>query len=436
MSISPLTALQHALAQGDTTARAVAEDVIAHANQNAGRNSYIHFDPEAVVAQAASLDARAPLYSIPVSLKDLFDQAGTVTTSGTRFYADRNAPATEDSAVAARLKERGCLITGKTHLHPIAYGITGENPDFGDCLQPRDGTLLTGGSSSGAVASVQEGSALAAIGTDTGGSVRVPAGLGGLTGYRASRSLASAEGGWPDLWRGGAHLAQSFDTLGLIFRDPRDAAPLAHELFDIPPGSAPVKARIGCVPLSYLSTAEPAVLSAYAAWKTIFVTHEATLTELDVRAWAPAVELLTHIQAHEAAALHPGAFDEFGPAIAQRLHFGASITEAAMAGYRERHREFVAKLVAMFEDFDFFILPSAPVSRLFAGADHSGTRLAILPYTAPFSLAGVPVVTLPGEAIGTSFGTGLQVAAAPGNDAALLAWVAQFGGLDAERGNL
>src|SRR6202011_4339067 len=118
----------------------------------------------------------------PVSLKDCFDLAGVVTTVGSRFYAQRNAPATEDSAVAARLRSQGAVIVGKTPLHPLAYGITGENPDYGDSTQPRDARSLTGGFSSGSAARVQEGSAAPAIGTDTGGSIRVPASLCGLAG--------------------------------------------------------------------------------------------------------------------------------------------------------------------------------------------------------------------------------------------------------------
>src|SRR5205823_66012 len=99
---------------------------------------------------------------------------------------------------------------------------TGENPDFGDCLQPGKEGALTGGSSSGACASVLEGSAAAAIGTDTGGSVRVPAALCGLAGYRASLGRGD--------WRGAAHLAESFDTMGWLFRD-LEEAPLLGAFF-------------------------------------------------------------------------------------------------------------------------------------------------------------------------------------------------------------
>src|SRR4030095_17082806 len=121
------------------------------------------------------------LYGLPISLKDCFDLQGFKTTAGTKFYAERNQTAASDSAVAARLREQGAVITGKTHLHPLAYGITGENRDFGDCVQPRDASLLTGGSTSGGAASVQEGSAVAAIGTDPGGSLSGPTRLSPLT---------------------------------------------------------------------------------------------------------------------------------------------------------------------------------------------------------------------------------------------------------------
>ncbi len=152
------------------------------------------------------------LWGVPISVKDCFDLAGSPTTCGVRFYRDLNGTATRDSWLVEQLRAAGAVIVGKTHLHALAYGITGENPEFGDCVQPRDSGALTGGSSSGAVASVQEGSAVAAIGTDTGGSVRAPAALGGLAGYRSTIGRGD--------WRGGAHLAVSFDTHGLALPRP------------------------------------------------------------------------------------------------------------------------------------------------------------------------------------------------------------------------
>jgi Asp-tRNA(Asn)/Glu-tRNA(Gln) amidotransferase A subunit family amidase len=325
---------------------------------------------------------------------------------------------------------------GKTHLHPLAYGITGQNPDYGDCLQPRDATLLTGGSSSGAAASVQEGSALAAIGTDTGGSIRVPAALCGLSGYRASHSLAYAAGPWPPspegLWAGAAHLAPTFDTVGFLLRDPRDAAPIARALFGVPFGRVPQHPRIGFVGAAFLGDCEADVLTAFDGWCGKLAVGGASLTEIDTTPWARSQEIFAGIQAHEAADLHRGHFDQFEPAIAQRLHWGASLTEAELAPLRQRRAELSASVARLFQDFDLLLLPCAPVSRLVAAEDQSSTRARILRYTTPFSLAGLPVVALPGEMIGGPLGTGVQLAAAPGNDAALLAYAGALGTLIAD----
>lgn len=144
---------------------------------------------------------------------------------------------------------------GKTHLHQLAYSITGENAEYGDCLQPDNPQALTGGSSSGSAASVQEGSAVAAIGTDTGGSIRLPAALCGLAGYRASVGLGC--------WQGAAHLAPSFDTLGWLFRDLRDGPLLASALFGVKCTPAKPRVRIAAVTGSFLDDCEPAVLQVY-----------------------------------------------------------------------------------------------------------------------------------------------------------------------------
>src|SRR3954471_5293870 len=226
--------LRSALANGITQPARLAGQALANANQNPGRNTYLWQDPgwtraeaERVEQMAASEggpfgDGRDTLWGLPVSVKDCFDLEGAPTSLGVKFYRDLNGIATRDSWLVERLRAAGAVITGKTHLHPLAYGITGENPEFGDCLQPGDEGALTGGSSSGACASVMEGSAVAAIGTDTGGSVRVPAALCGLAGYRASLGRGD--------WRGGAHLSQSFDTMGWLFRD-LEEAPLLAPLF-------------------------------------------------------------------------------------------------------------------------------------------------------------------------------------------------------------
>jgi aspartyl-tRNA(Asn)/glutamyl-tRNA(Gln) amidotransferase subunit A len=421
--VSPLTTLRQALDSGETNPTRIAEDCLAHATQNASHNTYLHLNPDELLANARTLDPSKPLYGLPISLKDCFDLANTVTTCGTRFYAEHNAPAKEDSAVAAALKQAGALITGKTHLHQIAYGITGENPDFGDCLQPRDPTLLTGGSSSGAVASVQEGSALAAIGTDTGGSIRVPAALCGLTGFRASHTIAYQHQPTPEgLWTGGWHLAPTFDTIGFFVRDPRDAAPIAAALFGLEMPLETPAPRIGFIEESFLYDAEPDVLTAFQAWRDQLIRASASHASFNPESWAQALEILAPIQASEAAVLHTGHFDQFEPSIAERLHWGASLSLSETASFRHRHELFRAEIADIFRQFDFLMLPCAPIARLTANADQTHARPRILRYTAPFSLAGCPVLSLPGELLGAPLGTGIQLAAAPGRDATLLAF--------------
>ncbi len=321
--------LRAALAAGSTTPSQLAETALANSNRNAGHNTYIWQDAqwtraEAARAEVARVEAMPPaisqrgegpfgggrsaLWGLPISVKDCFDLAGSPTSCGIHFYRDLNGNATRDSWLVEQLRAAGAVITGKTHLHPLAYGITGENPEYGDCVQPRDSGALTGGSSSGAAASVQEGSAVAAIGTDTGGSVRAPAALCGLAGYRASLGRGN--------WRGGAHLAESFDTMGWLFRDLEDAPYLAAPFAPAqnpPANSPPLRpfTSFAFVADSFLHDCEPEVVASFHQ-----VVHNLQALGLDAQIihpdwWADAVEIFAPIQASEAAGLHAGNFEQF-----------------------------------------------------------------------------------------------------------------------------
>jgi Asp-tRNA(Asn)/Glu-tRNA(Gln) amidotransferase A subunit family amidase len=358
-------------------------------------------------------EGRGPLWSLPVSVKDCFDLAGASTSCGVQFYRDLHGIATHDSWLVERLRAAGAVITGKTHLHPLAYGITGENPEFGDCLQPRDPTALTGGSSSGAAASIQEGSAVFAIGTDTGGSIRVPAALCGLAGYRASLGRGD--------WRGGAHLAESFDTMGCLFRDLEDAPQLAHLFAPEETASTAPFTRVAVVDDAFLHDCELAVLASLHDCVRELEALGMNIIKIDTSWWADAFEIFAPIQASEAAHIHASHFDHFEPSIRKRLEWGAQIDVAELAALRQRHQRFRTRMDALFAEHELILLPAAPVARLDAGADHSQTRARILRYTTPFSLAGVPVVTIPFN-IG-----GMQLAAAHGCDEALLQLAAQLG---------
>jgi len=415
--LSPIAALRQQYLRGEADPVTVLDAALAHANSNANHNVYLAQNAAWSRAEAARLDpariAQQPLWGIPISLKDCFDLAAFPTTCGAGFLSD-TPPATADSNVAARLRSAGAVLTGKTHLHQLAYGITGENAAFGDCTQPRDPATLTGGSSSGAAASVQEGSALAAIGTDTGGSVRAPAALCGLAGYRSSITINSNE-----TWQGGHHLAPSFDTVGWLYRDLRDGPILGQALFHLPLAAAPTTPRIGLPDPAFFHDCEPAVLATLELWKQTLAAHGATLQTFDPALWAEATAIIAPIQAHEAAQLHRGHFDLCETTIAQRLHWGASIADAELTTLLARREAFRAQTYALFHTFDFLLLPATPMTSLFANADHTETRARILRYTSPISLTGLPVVTLPGP--GPQPPGGLQLVGPLNSDPTLLA---------------
>jgi aspartyl-tRNA(Asn)/glutamyl-tRNA(Gln) amidotransferase subunit A len=421
--MSVLTPLQTALSAREPALQA--QEALARANTNAGRNVYLALDRERVLAEAEALPARfpdpaqrPPLFGVPIGIKDCFDVAGYPTTCGSHFYADKNGIAAADSAVAARLRQAGAVIMGKTHLHQLAYGITGENSEYGDCVQPDNPQALTGGSSSGSSASVQEGSAVASIGTDTGGSIRVPAALCGLTGYRSSLGLGL---GGAQAWEGGFHLAVSFDTLGWLFRDLRDGPALAAALLDVPVVAAPQGVTIAAVGEAYLHDCEPAVLEMYRGWQAELLRNGAQIRVFEPDFWTDSREIFGGIQAHEAAAVHRGFFEHFEPTIRDRLAWGASLSAATIEDLRKRHVVFRGRMDQLLQQHDFLMLPCAPMTTLPVGADHSATRLKILRYTTPASLAGTPAVTLAAK------GGGVQLVGARGSDARLLAFAASLG---------
>jgi Asp-tRNA(Asn)/Glu-tRNA(Gln) amidotransferase A subunit family amidase len=417
--------LRRALASGTLQPTALAETAIAHMNQNAGRNTYIWQDAawtraEAVRAEAMPRgsggpfgDGRPALWGLPISVKDLFDLAGSPTSCGVHFYRDLNGIATRDSWLVEQLRASGAVIVGKTHLHALAFGITGENPDYGDCVQPADPGAFTGGSSSGAAASVQEGSAVAAIGTDTGGSIRVPAALCGLAGYRATLGRGD--------WRGGAHLAECFDTLGWFFRDLEDAPLLAAPFAPVAPNQTNRFTRFAFVDGSFLYDCEPQIADSLRGVVQTLQSLGLEARPIDPDWWADAAEIFPHLQASEAAQVHAGNFDRFEPAIRDRLRWGTSITSGEIAALRRRHSAFRTRMDELFATHDLVLLPCASVARLVVGADHSQTRSRLLRYRAPFSLAGVPTVVIP-----CAHG-GMQMAAARGCDESLLQLAAQLG---------
>jgi Asp-tRNA(Asn)/Glu-tRNA(Gln) amidotransferase A subunit family amidase len=271
--------------------------------------------------------------------------------------------------------------------------------------------LLTGGSSSGAAASVLEGSAMVGIGTDTGGSIRFPSSLCSLFGYRSSVGVGS--------WRGGHHLAETFDTIGFLFRHLKDAQFLGNAILGIPSETdSGARVRIGLVHAAFYADAEPEIVAGLGQWRERLPNCEFETFTADVL--AESLEIFRPIQANEAAGYHAGHFDEFEQPIADRLRWGASISKEEIKELRLRRLVFNQGIETLFERFDFLLLPVAPVSAVENGADHGPARDPVLRYTTPASVAGLPVLALPNEK------GGCQLIGPAGGDAKLLAFATRL----------
>ncbi|MEA3502763.1 MAG: amidase, partial [Actinomycetota bacterium] len=211
-------------------------------------NAFTTIDRDGALARAALLDERiargadpGPLAGVAIGLKDLIDQAGIPTMNGAVF---ESAPATESAAVVKRLEDAGAIIIGRTGLHEFAFGFTSENQHSGPVHNPWDLDLSPGGSSGGSAAAVAAGIVPAAIGTDTGGSIRVPAALCGVVGLKVTHGRVPLTGTTP--------LAPSLDTVGPITRSVRDALAIYAAIAgDDPadPWSAPVRVERPGVPV-------------------------------------------------------------------------------------------------------------------------------------------------------------------------------------------
>ncbi|WP_255645301.1 amidase [Mesopusillimonas faecipullorum] len=213
-----LESLRLALAQGVTSSRELVQRCLARIQDPVGEGArtFLHVDVQAALAAADAVDRERragrctrPYAGIPVSIKDLFDIQGQTTTAGSRVLAGQ-PPATRDADAVARLKAAGFIPIGRTNMTEFAYSGLGLNPHYGTPLNPYDRATgrIPGGSSSGAAISVTDGMAVVALGTDTGGSCRIPAALTGLVGYKPTASRVSLRGAYP--------LSSALDSIGPI----------------------------------------------------------------------------------------------------------------------------------------------------------------------------------------------------------------------------
>lgn len=360
---------------------------------------------EALVAALAAAPSSAPLRGLPYLLKDLIDVAGAPTRAGSSFLAAVR-PAGPDATIVRRLHALGAALTGKTHLVEFAAGLTGENRTFGDCPHPQRADRLAGGSSSGSAALVAAGVVPFAIGTDTGGSVRVPAAFCGLHAYRGPPGDPLIRDAFP--------LSPSCDTAGWFAAHPGDLRELLVALLGEPRTAARAPQGV-FLELSDLlpgvwPTAEPCARSA----RTFAAPADADTRRFLREAWRDVIDAYVTVVMHEAHATHAPWLsthrDRYDPAIWQRLHDAGGLAAERVAGARAAFARVRHAFATFFATHDFLVLPCTPMPALTKADCTPAARQAILACTTPASLGALPCLTLP-VPLGDGLTGGLQVLA-------------------------
>jgi aspartyl-tRNA(Asn)/glutamyl-tRNA(Gln) amidotransferase subunit A len=361
----------------------------------------------AVLGDEAGLEQRfaaagrsGPLGGIPYFTKDLFDVAGMPTLAGSTFLPEARPAPAQDGALTRALAKAGAVLAGKTHLHEFAYGITGENPHYGDCEHPYFPGRTTGGSSSGSAAVVAAGIVPFATASDTGGSVRLPAAFCGLFGYR----------GLPrDPWISDAFpLAPSFDTAGWFTANAEDMRMALAALVGLRTSERTPR---GCY--LELPGLDPEVATAFRAGaERLTNAADAATRHGLLDGFKHAVETYNTIAIIEAWKVHaPWAARfqaRYDPAVWQRLNRFHSLTPREIEEARLRSVAIRLAWTSYLLTFDFLILPASPAAAFTKSECTPENRTRILTLTAPASIGGLPTLTLPVE-LPSGLTTGLQV---------------------------
>jgi len=360
------------LTQGRTTSESLVKQSYdkIHAEDSQGGSVFTALYQEQAIQQAVAIDQMRkagvtlpPFAGVPVSVKDLFDIAGSVTTAGSVVLKDA-APAQTDALAVQRLKQAGFIVIGRTNMTEFAYSGLGANPHYGTPLNPFDRTVgrIPGGSSSGAAVSITDGFAAGGLGTDTGGSCRIPAALCGIVGFKPTAKRVPADGALP--------LSSSLDSIGPLAATVRSCAMMDAVLAgeDLQP--------LVFFPLKGVRLAVPQHFVLEALDATVSTTFERTLSRLSeagaeiVELDLPELERIPHINrmggfaAAEAYAWHRELLDRSGeqydPRVSTRIQKGAMQTAADYIELLEARRALIKEVGAKSRFYDAMICPTVP----------------------------------------------------------------------------
>lgn len=401
--------------------------------------AFITVTAESALAEARKAQAeigrgewKGPLHGIPVAVKDLADTAGVRTTAGSAVL-QHNVPS-EDAEVVRRLRAAGAVLLGKLNLHEFAYGGSGIIGHFGIARNPWNAAHITGGSSSGAAAAVAAGLCYGAIGTDTAGSIRLPASCCGIVGLKPSYGLVSKRGVIPLSW--------SLDHVGPMTRTVSDAALMLqavahydqHDVYcqKFAPVYYPSAIEEDCsglrlaAPNEFWKDLDPEVQQAVDAALAALSRMTAGMREISL-----STDMDRAVVACEAYVYHqhylPAHEKDYDPETLKRIRAGADVTAPV---YIEKYRDLLhqrREILHIFEHADLIVTPTTPVlppkiaDLQAAPTELRGKELMLLRNTRPFNTFGLPAISLCCGFSKSGLPIGLQIAGAPGAEGVVLA---------------
>ena len=395
-------------------------------------NAFITIIPQEKNAHGEQ--SKGKLQGIPIAVKDLYQTAGVRTTSGSLFFKD-HVPE-QDAATVHKLKTSGATIVGKTSTHEIALGVTNINPHYGTPRNPWDTSRITGGSSGGSAAAVAAGMCMAALGSDTGGSIRIPASLCGVVGLKPTYGRVSLRGILPLSW--------NLDHAGPLTRSVQDAALLLQIIAgydEEDPTSVDIPVddyikdihhgikdwTIGFLVGEFVNVSDPEVLAAVRAAARVFEDLGAKVVEVDESEWLYEAALINGqlVQSDGAAFHHERLAQQpelFGADVRQRLEEGRSRSSSEYALARRKQTELRRQSEKFFTRYDVMLLPSTATPALpIEDIQNSASQApALTRCTAPFNLTGLPALSIPCGFTEAGLPIGLQLVCGHWQEAKLL----------------
>jgi aspartyl-tRNA(Asn)/glutamyl-tRNA(Gln) amidotransferase subunit A len=418
-----IAALAAALAAGETTSETITQACLDRiAELNPALNAFITVLASEAIAQAREADReiaagrrRGALHGVPISLKDLIHLRGTTTTAASRVR--QHHVAADDATVVRRLRKAGAVIVGKTNLHEFALGTTNEDSAFGPARHPLDPNRSPGGSSGGSAISVAADMAFASIGSDTGGSIRIPSAMCGLVGFKPALGEIPTDGVVP--------LSSTLDHLGPLCRSVEDAGMLYDVLRGIAPAAPaaspePRRVRLGVLRGYFTALLDPQVASAFDALCGRLRDAGVELHDAEIAHSGDIAPVYTHIVLAEGAAYHAKTLesrgDQYTPPVRLRLEMGRYILAEDYMRALKGRALLTQEVTDALKGRDGLLLPTVPVpatkigaAMVKVGASEEPVRNVTLRLTQLFNVTGHPAIQIPCGATQQGLPIGAQI---------------------------